>query len=85
MGRMRRTQVYLQPELSAALDRLAQQRGTSRADLIRLAARRLLEQEQPAEGDPILEIVALGDAGPGRTSEEHDRILAQQSLGHRAR
>ncbi|MBI4319213.1 MAG: ribbon-helix-helix protein, CopG family [Chloroflexi bacterium] len=31
MRRMRRTQVYLDPELSSALDRLARERRTSRA------------------------------------------------------
>lgn len=84
MQRMQRTQIYLQPELSAALDRLARQRRTSRANLIRLAARRLVEQEQLGEADPILGVIGLGDSGPGRVSEEHDRILAEQSRGHRS-
>ncbi len=39
---MRRTQVYLEPELTEALDRLAQQRGTSRAGLLREAAHDLV-------------------------------------------
>ena len=46
MPRMRRTQIYLEPDLNEALDRLARQRGTSKANLLRLAARRFLEQEQ---------------------------------------
>jgi metal-responsive CopG/Arc/MetJ family transcriptional regulator len=74
---MQRTQIYLEPELAEALDRLARRRGTSRGALIRLAARRLLSDEQPAEDDPILGIIGLGHGGPGRVSEEHDRVLAE--------
>ena len=36
--RVQRTQIYLESELSAELDRPARQRGTSRAHFIRLAA-----------------------------------------------
>ncbi|MBI4493882.1 MAG: ribbon-helix-helix protein, CopG family [Chloroflexi bacterium] len=86
MQRMRRTQIYLPSDLSAALDHLARQRGTSRANLLRLAARRLLEQEQAGEEeDPIFGIIGLGDAGPGRVSEEHDRVLAEHRLKGRSR
>ena len=46
MPRMRRTQIYLEPDLTEALDQLARRRGTSKANLLRLAARRFLEQEQ---------------------------------------
>jgi Arc/MetJ-type ribon-helix-helix transcriptional regulator len=74
--RLRRTQIYLPAELSTALDRLARGRRTSRAELIRQAAREFLQREQPPGEDPILGIVALGNAGPGAVSEEHDRFLA---------
>lgn len=82
--RRQRTQIYLEPELGAALDRLAHARGTSRANLIRLAARRLLQQEQDDEEDPILGLLGLGDAGAGRLSEEHGRVLAEHSLRARS-
>ncbi len=74
--RLRRTQIYLSADLSAALDRLAHDRGISRAEVLRQAARELLEREQASDEDPILGIVGLGDAGPGRVSEDHDRFLA---------
>jgi hypothetical protein len=77
---MQRTQVYLEPEVGAALDRLARVRGTSRASLIRLAARRLLAEEQTPQEDPILGLIGLGDAGPGQVSVEHDRYLGERSL-----
>ena len=82
MPRMRRTQIYLEPDLNEALDRLARQRGTSKANLLRLAARRFLDQEQVGKQteDPILGLIGLGNAGPSRVSEEHDRVLAEHSL-----
>jgi len=82
--RMQRTQIYLEPDLSAALDRLARDRGMSRAKLIRLAAQRLLEDEQGIQEDPIFGLIGLANAGPGCTSEEHDRILTDHSLGSRS-
>ncbi|MGI8825279.1 MAG: CopG family transcriptional regulator [Chloroflexota bacterium] len=76
---MSRTQIYLPPDLSADLDRLARKRGVSRADLIRLAARRLLEHEDPPGEEPLLGLIGLGNAGPGRASEGHDHVLADHS------
>lgn len=76
MERLRRMQIYLEPELSAALERLARKRGISKTALIRLAARQLLAGEISGAQDPIFGIIGLGDAGPERTSEEHDHVLA---------
>jgi metal-responsive CopG/Arc/MetJ family transcriptional regulator len=76
---MQRTQIYLEPELAESLDRLAKERGTSRADLIRTAARRLVAEEQHQDDDPILGFMGL--AGAGRDcatvgAEPHDDYLA---------
>jgi len=84
MARMQRTQIYLEPELSEALDQLARHRGMSRAELIRVAVYRLLEEEQGVREDPILGLIGLGNAGAGRASEEHDRILTDHGLGGRS-
>lgn len=84
MAKMHRTQIYLEPDLNAALDRLARRRGTSKADLIRRAARQLLDQEETGVADPVLGLIGLGNAGPGATSVEHDRVLAEQSIGPRS-
>ena len=75
MEKLRRTQIYLPSGLSAALDRLARGRSTSRAELLRQAAREFLERESPVDEDEIVGIVGLGNAGPGAISEEHDRFL----------
>lgn len=78
---MHRTQIYLEPELADALDRVARQRRTTRAEVIRQAARRYLAQEGLAGEDPIADILGLGTSSGGRTSEEHDRILAGEAAG----
>jgi metal-responsive CopG/Arc/MetJ family transcriptional regulator len=80
MARMQRTQIYLDVDLAAALDRLAAEHGTTRAAVIREAARQYLaEQPAPEElsDDPILGIIALGSSEPGRVSEEHDQYLIE--------
>lgn len=82
MERMQRTQVYLEPDLNAALNRLARQRGTSKANLLRLAARRLLEDEtSDEEEDAIMGLIGIGGSGSGHASAEHDRILAAHAIG----
>jgi len=75
MDRLCRTQIYLPAQLTAELDRLALCRGTSRAEIIRQAAREFLEREGPAPDDPILGVVGLGNAGLGNAAQEHDRFL----------
>jgi metal-responsive CopG/Arc/MetJ family transcriptional regulator len=81
--RLRRTQIYLPTSLSTALDQLARGRGTSRAELLRQAAREFLQREAAAsEEDAILGIVAMGTAGPGSVAEEHDQFLAGLHTTH---
>jgi hypothetical protein len=78
--RMQRTQIYLEPGLSSALDRLARKRGTSRAGMLRLAARRLIAEEQEPRDDPIFSIIAMGRGGASDVSERHDEYLARLEL-----
>jgi predicted DNA-binding protein len=79
---MQRTQIYLEPELAESLDRLAKQRGTSRADLIRMAARRLIEDEREAPFGSILSIAGIGRDKDGATdvAERHDDYLVDAEL-----
>jgi len=79
MERMRRTQIYLEPELAEALDRVAQRRGTSRAGLIREAARDLVARENP-EDDPIFGIIGMASGGPSDVSERHDDYLIDEVM-----
>lgn len=79
--RMRRTQIYLQRSLSARLDEIARRRGTSRADVIRSAAQRLVDEEHPPDADPLLGLIGMVDTGPGQVSEEHDEALTEEMLG----
>ena len=78
--RMHRTQIYLPEELNSALDELARRQGTTKADLMRRAAQRLVEEETPVESDPLWGIVALGKSRGGSTAEEHDRALAEAEV-----
>jgi metal-responsive CopG/Arc/MetJ family transcriptional regulator len=78
MTRMQRTQIYLEPELAASLDRLARRRGTSRADLIRIAARDFVTREAPAsDEDSIFGIIGLGQDDATDVAERHDEYLAE--------
>ncbi len=80
MATMRRTQIYLEPELSAALEREAHKRGISKAELIRVAARELLRRAERRGDDAIRGVIGLGTGSAGRTSEEHDRVLAAHAF-----
>lgn len=80
MVRMRRLQIYLEPDLAEALDRLARQRGTSRANLIRQAARRFVREEQVPADDPIFGIIGLGRGEATNVSERHDDYLAEAEI-----
>jgi hypothetical protein len=79
---MQRTQIYLEPDLAESLDRLARQRGTSRADLIRVAARRLIKEESEAPFGSILSLAGIGLDKDGATdvAERHDDYLADAEL-----
>lgn len=77
-GRMKRTQIYLEPEIDENLGRLATRRGVSKAQLLREGAVRILNEELEAGEDPIMGVVGIGRSGGGRTSEEHDEYLARR-------
>jgi metal-responsive CopG/Arc/MetJ family transcriptional regulator len=79
---MQRTQIYLEPELAESLDRLAKERGTSRADLIRMAARRLITEESEAPFGSILSLAGIGHDKDGATdvAERHDEYLADAEI-----
>ncbi len=79
-SRMKRTQIYLEPELDEDLARLAARRGVSKAQLLRQGARMIIREQESAEDNPILNIIGLGGSEPGRVSEEHDKVLGDLKL-----
>jgi hypothetical protein len=64
-----RTTVYLPDELKAAVERLAGERGTSEAEVIREAIRTLATSERPA---PTLPLFSSGDP---TMSERVDELM----------
>ena len=84
MARMNRTQIYLEPDLSSALDRLARRRGTSRAEVIRLAAREFVSREDAGYGS-ILELAGTGHDTATDVAERHDEYLVEAELERRRR
>ena len=80
--RMQRTQIYLEPDLAESLDQLARERGTSRADIIRMAARRLIQDAHAAPFGSILDLAGIGSDKDGATdvAERHDEYLVDAEL-----
>lgn len=73
---MKKTTVYLEPELDRAIGRLASSRGLSKAETIRDALR------AATAGVVRPRIGAIGVAdGPGDVADEVDRHLAETKFG----
>ena len=73
---MRKTTIYLDEADDALLSRVAEQRGTTRTELIREAIRRMLRPEQ----EPVRRPRPLGGSGHSDTSERVDELL-EESFG----
>lgn len=78
--RMKRTQIYLEPELDEELSRIAVRRGVSKAQLLREGASLVIREEQSAEEDPIMSIIGLVPSEPENVSEMHDEYLMAKRL-----
>jgi predicted transcriptional regulator len=73
---MKKTTLYLEPELDHALTRLAAKRGVSKAEVIRAALR------AATSGVERPRITAIGLArGPGDVADDVDRHLAETGFG----
>lgn len=73
---MKKTSLYLEPEVDAALSRIARKREITKAELIR----RSLRDVAAAEEHPRLTAIAVG-RGPGDVSADTDRHLAETDFG----
>ncbi len=78
--RMKRIQIYIEPELDRELHRLAIRRRTSKAQLIREGAARIVKQELAPGEDPVLGIIGLGRSSPAKISENHDEYLIEEEM-----
>lgn len=73
---VKKTSIYLEPDLDAALDRLAAQRGITKAEAIRQALRR------EAQSAPRPRILAIGvGSGPGDVADDVERHLEETGFG----
>lgn len=73
---MKKTSLYLEPEIDAALTRIARSRGITKAELIR----RSLREVADTEDRPTLTAIGVGH-GPGDVSEDPDRHLTETGFG----
>lgn len=73
---MRKTTVYLEPELDRALARLAARDGISKAEVIRRALREATREVKR----PKIRAIGVG-RGPGDVADDVDRHLAETGFG----
>jgi predicted transcriptional regulator len=73
---MKKTTLYLEPEVDRALDRLAAQRGISKAEIMRAALR---SAAAAAERPRITAIGVM--SGPGDVADDVDRHLEETGFG----
>ena len=67
---MKKTSLYLEPELDRALDQLAAQDGVSKAEAIRAALRKAVAEVHR----PRITAIGVGE-GPGDVADNVDRYL----------
>lgn len=73
---MKKTSVYLEPELDRALAWLADREGTTKAELIRSLVRRALREADR----PNAATIGVG-AGPGNVAADVDAALRETGFG----
>jgi ribbon-helix-helix CopG family protein len=74
---MKKTSIYLEPELDYAIARVARSQGITKAEAIRRAVAAAVEQAPPRA-----RITAIGvGSGPGDVSADVDRHLAETGFG----
>jgi predicted transcriptional regulator len=70
---VKKTSIYLEPELDRALARLARERGITKAEVIR----RALADAVGAARRPRITAIGIGEGGPGDVSTNTDKYLAE--------
>lgn len=77
-ARMKKTSVYLDPELDVGMARLAAAQGVTKAEAIR----RALAAAVARHSRPRISAIAVGE-GPGDVAEDVDRHLTETGFGDR--
>jgi predicted transcriptional regulator len=75
---MKKTTVYLEPELDRAVARLAAERGITKAEAIRQALGAAVRETSR----PRIGAIGVG-AGPGDVADDVDRHLEETGFGER--
>lgn len=78
--KLKRTQIYLEPEQHSLLKREAERRGISLSELIRRLIGQHFETNHSGE---TTSIVGLGESGKSDIAENHDRYLGEAVSGER--
>ncbi len=73
---MKKTSLYLEPEVDAALAGIARRRGITKAELIRQSLRDVAAAEQR----PRLTAIGVG-RGPGDVASDVDKHLTETDFG----
>jgi len=73
---MKKTSIYLDPELDATLSRMADRQGITKAELIR----RSLRAAAASAARPRVSAIGVGQ-GPGHVSEDVDKHLTESGFG----
>jgi len=73
---VKKTSLYLEPDVDAALTRIARRRGITKAELIR----RSLRDVAATEERPRVTAIGVG-RGPGDVSADVDKHLAETDFG----
>jgi hypothetical protein len=68
-------QIYIEPQQDDILAALARSRGISKAEIIRDSLE-LYFSQIPAEKDPAMGLVGIGNSGKKDLSERHDAYLS---------
>ncbi len=69
-------QIYLEPEQLKIIDLLSKASGKSKAATIRACISKFIDS-LPADKDPALNLMNLGDSGMKDIAEKHDDYLAE--------
>jgi hypothetical protein len=68
-------QIYIEPRQDNLLEAMSKKKGISKAAIIREGIEKFLK-ELPAEDDPAMGLMGLGNSGKGDLSDKHDKYLA---------